>query len=270
MRKYLLATVAALVIATPAAARDGSPYVGIEGGILFPRDTHVHVTSSDSEVDGAAFSINYKNGYDVDAIAGYDLGMFRLEGELGYKRTKIESLGGIDLADENVTGHTAVLSGMLNGLVDFSAGGNLGVYAGGGLGRARVKFSSEGDSAKDNAWAWQLIAGVHAPISANIDAGLKYRYFQTGRLNFDDDGILGTATTLHGKFRSHSLLASLVYNFGGVAVAPPAPVVAPAPAPEAPATQACPDGSVIAVTDTCPAPAAPPPPPAATSGERGR
>ena len=37
MRKYLLAATAALVFATPAAARDGSPYVGIEGGILFPK-----------------------------------------------------------------------------------------------------------------------------------------------------------------------------------------------------------------------------------------
>ena len=36
MRKLLFAS-AALVIATPAAARDGSPYVGLEGGILFPQ-----------------------------------------------------------------------------------------------------------------------------------------------------------------------------------------------------------------------------------------
>jgi hypothetical protein len=38
MRKYLLAAVAAAAIASPAMARDGSGYVGIEGGILFPKD----------------------------------------------------------------------------------------------------------------------------------------------------------------------------------------------------------------------------------------
>ena len=37
MRKLLLAAAATVAIAAPAAARDGSGYVGIEGGILFPK-----------------------------------------------------------------------------------------------------------------------------------------------------------------------------------------------------------------------------------------
>ena len=41
MRKYLLAAAAAAVFATPAMARDGSGYVGIEGGVLFPKKQHV-------------------------------------------------------------------------------------------------------------------------------------------------------------------------------------------------------------------------------------
>jgi hypothetical protein len=56
------------------------------------------------------------------------------------------------------------------------------------------------------------------------------------------------------KFRSHSLLASLIFNFG-------------APAPVAPTTQTCADGSVILATDICPAP--PPPPMPAPTPERG-
>ncbi|MGZ2413020.1 opacity protein-like surface antigen [Sphingomonas sp. F9_3S_D5_B_2] len=295
MRRFLLATVAALVIATPAAARDGSPYIGIEGGLLFPRSTKVDLYGNDGTTSGTfnnGFSIKYKNGYDVDAIAGYDLGMFRIEGELGYKRAKLDRVSNVDPAVldaiENTTGtpvtaadldfgggHASVLSGMLNGLVDFSVGNSLGVYAGGGVGRARVKYSLDGGSDSDNAWAWQLIAGVHAPVSDNIDVGLKYRYFQTGRLNFSDSADVGATTydaALRGKFRSHSVLASLAYNFGGVAAAlpPPPPPPPPPPAPEAPATQTCPDGSVILATSACPAPPPPPPPPPATTGERGR
>ena len=38
MRTTLLAAVAALAVSSPAMARDGQPYVGIEGGILFPKD----------------------------------------------------------------------------------------------------------------------------------------------------------------------------------------------------------------------------------------
>ena len=59
--------------------------------------------------------------------------------------------------------------------------------------------------------------------------------------------------------------------FGGapaaaaVVEAPPPP---PPPPPPAPATQTCPDGSVILATDACPAPPPPPPPPA-PEPERG-
>ena len=43
MRKYLFAAAAVAAIASPAAARDGSGYVGIEGGILFPKDQDADV-----------------------------------------------------------------------------------------------------------------------------------------------------------------------------------------------------------------------------------
>ena len=39
MRKLLLATTTALALAaSPAAARDGSAYIGIEGRAMFPQD----------------------------------------------------------------------------------------------------------------------------------------------------------------------------------------------------------------------------------------
>jgi outer membrane receptor protein involved in Fe transport len=52
-----------------------------------------------------------------------------------------------------------------------------------------------------------------------------------------------------------------------VAAAPLPPAPPPPPPPAAPATQTCPDGTVILATDACPA--APPPPPPPSSGERG-
>src|SRR5947208_15317778 len=99
MRKYLLAAAAAVAIASPAAARDGSGYVGIEGGVLFPQcknaDGAVDFTTNtltrvDLASDNVA-NVKFKTGYDVDIIGGYDFGLFRLEGELGYKRAKIKS-----------------------------------------------------------------------------------------------------------------------------------------------------------------------------------
>jgi opacity protein-like surface antigen len=98
VKKYLLAAAAAAAIATPAAARDHSGYVGLEGGFLFPTSKNVHVDATDSYYCGedyfgsyfsscvGDFRTKYKTGYDVDVVGGYDFGMFRLEGELGYKR----------------------------------------------------------------------------------------------------------------------------------------------------------------------------------------
>ena len=296
MRNLLLAAAATLAIASPAAARDNSAYVGIEGGVLFPKSTKINgsVDFTDPLIPDLLStrlgSVKYKKGWDIDAIAGYDFGMFRLEGELGYKRATNKSLnisqsfvtalntgsGGTFIAsDFNLNGHTSVTSAMLNGLVDFGGPDSVNFSVGAGIGRARVK--SLGDS--DNAWAYQLLAEARYPISAAVDIGLKYRYFRTGKLNFNDDfSFVGVAPASGGtvffdnnsKFASHSLLASLIFNFGGVEAAPPPPppMAEPmAPPPPPPATQTCPDGSVILATDACPPP--PPPPPPAAPVERG-
>jgi len=290
MRKQLLVAVAAAAIATPALAQSG-PYVGVEGGVMFPKDTKVGATVNfnDPAIPDATFNnvgkVNHKTGFDIDAIGGYDFGMFRLEGELGYKRAKsddfhlspafvdaYETATGVTLTDNDfdLDSHVSVLSGMLNGLIDFDAGG-IGIYGGGGFGRANVKLMGE----SDGAWAYQAIAGVRVPITPNLDAGLKYRYFRTGKLNFNEDATLtdaGVAFASSDHFSSHSLLASLIYNFGAPSAAPaPVPAAVSAPPPPPPATQTCPDGTVVLATDTCPLPPAPPPPapPPPPSGERG-
>jgi opacity protein-like surface antigen len=290
MRKYLLAAVAAAAIASPAQAQVApvtGPYVGIEGGVLFPKDTNIDadVNFADEALDDLVFDniieVDYKRGRDIDVIAGYDLGGFRLEAELAFKRA---SLNDLELADEyqdefgedeaalddfDLAGRAKVRSIMANGLVDFDAGG-FRAYVGGGIGRARVKLLGD----RDNAFAFQAIAGVGFPISPNIELGAKYRFFRTGNLEFQENFAVTDADVLfrnESRFRSHSLLASLIFNLGAPAVVEApyvAPVAAPPP-PVAPATQTCPDGSVVMATDICPAPPPPPPPPPMSPGERG-
>ena len=46
MRRYLFATTALLMFATPAAAKDGSWYGGFELGITFPKDPRTVARSS--------------------------------------------------------------------------------------------------------------------------------------------------------------------------------------------------------------------------------
>ena len=287
MRNYLLAATAA-ALAGPAFAAANGPYVGVEGGVTFPRTSDLDVILNNTTTYDNGYDVKYKTGYDVDAILGYKLGPIRLEGEAGYKRAKVKSLGvstplitdvGTAAAttatadDFSVGNHIGIKTLMANALLDGNFGGGFGGYAGGGVGRAWANFS--GDS--DNAWAFQGIAGLRYALSPNVDAGVKYRYFHTAKLGFDDAFALNNVpftTTAKGNYDSHSVLASLVYNFNSTARPEPIPAAAPAPPPppppEAPPTQTCADGSVILATSACPAAPPPPPPPPAASGERGR
>lgn len=64
-------------------------------------------------------------------------------------------------------------------------------------------------------------------------------------------------------------VAGFTYKFGAASPPPPPPPAPPPPPPPAPATQTCPDGSVIGAAATCPLPPPPPPPAPAQRGERG-
>ena len=272
MRKLAIAVALASTIgAGPALARDGSPYLGFEGGLLKVEDVDLDYQDIDDDIPDA-ITVDHDLGVDIDLIAGYDFGAFRLEGELGYKRAGIDGVrfdpGLIDADDIGVDGKTRILSGMINALLDFGGDNGVGGFLGGGIGIARVRMQADldsvagGFSGKDRGLAWQILAGVRAPISDNIDLGLKYRFFNT-RFDFESEDSVDGTRELDGKLRSHSLLASLVFNFGAPVPLPPPPPPPPAPLPPppAPATQTCPDGSVILATDTCPLPPPPPPPP---------
>jgi OOP family OmpA-OmpF porin len=266
--RYLLVGAALAAIAAPAAARDHSAYFGLEIGALFPLDSHV-----DESTGANVLNINHKLGVDGDLIAGYDFGIFRAEFEAGHKWAKHKNYDLASGATVGGDGHTSSYSTMINAMIDLGDNRSFNFYAGGGAGltwihqQARWPVTPTATASLDindkEHFAWQGIAGVRAPVFRYFDIGLKYRYFDAGHIQ--DNGI-------RSRVRSHSLLASLIYNFGPDEVAPPPPPPMapppPPPPPPPPATQTCPDGTVILATDACPAPPPPPPPPAPTP-ERG-
>jgi opacity protein-like surface antigen len=149
MRKYLLAAAAAAAIASPAAARDHSAYIGVDAGVLLSTHTNVHIDATNSYYcsggEGgtyfgsyftncqADFNTHYKKGFDGDLVGGYDFGMFRLEGELGYKYAGHDHYS---VAGMNVTsaGHSSAWSAMVNGLIDLGSDNSVNLSLGGGVG----------------------------------------------------------------------------------------------------------------------------------------
>ena len=130
-------------------ARDGAVYVGVDGGVVRPR--HLKLTFINSAVavpNGERLS--QKTGYDVDGAVGYDFGMFRLEGELAYKHARFkdaalspDAMAALFLGTTiktivpAATGRSNVLSGMVNGLIDFGPSNGLNGSVGLGAGEAR-------------------------------------------------------------------------------------------------------------------------------------
>ena len=295
MKKLALAALAATTLFTsPAAAADGF-YVGIEGGLLWARNQAIDFEYDDDifgpgpiplggQTSAAAapaavleglFHVDHDSGRDLDVIAGYDWGWVRTEIELANKRAGHDSYS-FFLAGEPIKGdgHTRVNSAMLNVLLDVNVSPTVSLYAGPGIGIANEKMILEADdeggelfTLKDTGLGVQAIAGVRFAVTPNIDLGVKYRYFEaTGIEDSAGDGdedfcFTGENCTYKTGFRSHSVLATLAYNFGAPVAPAPMPMAEPAPMPEpAPATQTCYDGSVVLATDSCPLPPAPPAP----------
>jgi autotransporter-associated beta strand protein len=124
---------------------------------------------------------------------------------------------------------------------------------------------------------------VSAYFAGNTGSAFTVSAVPLGRSEFDADLGLSFAAgrnfmlfagyegTYRNDHHSNGVSAGFRVNFGGPVAAPPPPPPPapppPPPPPPAPATQTCPDGSVIDATATCPAP--PPPPPPAPAPERG-
>ena len=240
MRKLAITlALATTALSTPALARDDAWYVGVEGGVMLVEDIKFDVgTVSD------AVSVDHKAGYDADATVGYDFGGFRAEAEVGYRSavvtgvqstvtlpngTAIRPAGNYGYAG----GRSSALSFMVNGLLDFGDDDGLQGFVGGGVGVARVKghygLDTRGDfiDDSDTVFAWQALAGIRAPITDSIDVSLKYRFFNADKVKLVD--FLGRPT--ESRFRSHSILGGLTFNFGAPEeVIPPAPEPTPAPA----------------------------------------
>lgn len=242
MRKLAITlALATTALSTPALARDDAWYVGVEGGVMIVEDI-------DFDINGAidVATVDHKRyGYDADAVVGYDMGPFRLEAEVGYRASNVDAFrntvstpnpgrtpaivgpGTFDYAG----GRSSALSFMVNGLWDFGDDDGVQGFIGPGLGVARVKhrigLTTAGDflDDSDTVVAWQGIAGVRAPISDNIDVSLKYRFFNAPGVTLVDSA----GREWYGRFRSHSILGGLVFNFGAPEEAPPAPAPEPAP-----------------------------------------
>jgi len=276
MRKLaIVVALSSTVLATPALARDGAWYVGADFGAMIVEDLEFDVGTAED-----AIIVDHEYGFDGAGFVGYDLGAFRLEAEVAYKRARIDELEstlrlpgqgggaiGATVPQQFVDaggGNTTALSFMVNGLLDFGDDDGISGFLGGGIGIARVNFNNQRNFSNqgaflddsDTRFAWQLLAGVRQAISDNMDVTVRYRFF-----NADDLETVGFGgRDFSTRLRTHSFLGGITFNFGAPEPAPipiPPPVVVtpppPAPLPPAPPPPVqCPGGTTVPAGQQCP------------------
>ncbi|MCB2088527.1 MAG: porin family protein, partial [Sphingomonadaceae bacterium] len=202
---------ASTALASPALARDGQWYVGVDGGAMIVQDLDMDINTI---VD--AGRIETDTGFDFGGVVGYDFGPVRLEAEGSYREADTDVVAitrggfpsGVALTGAGsfpAAGDANALSFMVNALADFGDDDGLQGFVGGGVGVARVDVSTTVNTAgpglndSDTGFAWQALAGVRAPLTDSWDIGLKYRYFNAPGVDLVD----GFGQSINTKWTSH-------------------------------------------------------------------
>ena len=239
MRKILVGLMLATsALGTSAHAGDAGPYITLEGGAVKQERSNV------SGPGGYEHTDRFRAGWEAGGALGYDFGHFRLEAEGFYVRSNLRSQSrpvgtpqpnGEFTSSGSLSGRASAWAGMANALVGLGHWGGIKAYVGGGVGYARTRLTERLPGAvfltdRDQGFAWQGLAGLTIPLGRNVDLGVKYRYFRPDGANsfLAADGIYRKA-----DLRSHSMLATLTFNFGRAAVEPELEAAPPPPPPPA-------------------------------------
>lgn len=229
--------VAACIATMPVlSAQAATPYVAVQGGGLqrvkandideiadyavtqSPSTPLVPAPEEDQEYDDV-FSINYGKGYDAGLLGGYDFGWFRLEMELGHRKSEMRRLDSDDNAeifqsslndalnrpsqspdpgapglpaltidDFDLDGNIHATSLMANAMVDIGVTKRFSAYLGYGYGRSWVKALGDHDSA----WGWQRFYGVRYKVGDDVELGFKWRKITSGIVKLQADPVVFT------------------------------------------------------------------------------
>ena len=169
------------VFATAAQAQGQDPklwYVSLGAGGAWYEDLDFGGGVEASMDTG--FTLNGAFGRYID-----DIKVIRLEAEVLYDRSSVANLSGVP-----ATGDLSNIGLMLNAYYDFRTSSNWIPYFGGGIGYSRVEFDKLTSGGvqlvndSDDAFSWQIKAGVAYEFSPSWVVNLGYRYYGTENLVF--------------------------------------------------------------------------------------
>lgn len=173
----------ALLIGLGFSTASAKPYISGTIGLGMPGGMEIE------EVEDA---VEYDTGLALAAAVGYDFGDVRLEGELSYLSSDVDSI--LDVPTE-LWGFddykTSLTSLMANGYYDIDLNtAGISPYLMGGIGLTIADFKFEYDNttyeSDETYFAFQLGTGVGIAVSDKLDLDLGYRYFRPTGTEFEE------------------------------------------------------------------------------------
>jgi OmpA-OmpF porin, OOP family len=180
MTRKMLSLCAILLFALAANA-SAKQYVGLGVMAVMLEDADLS-----RQVSGEA---SFDAGWGAMAFVGSRMELFRVEGELAYRRSNIDEV--VIAGPGGTGGNIEALSALFNVYRDFGRY-EFRPFLGAGAGAARVKAELAGANDRDTVFAYQGIVGV--ALGGGLDLG--YRYFAT-----EDPKFNGIAA----EYKSHTL-----------------------------------------------------------------
>jgi opacity protein-like surface antigen len=223
------AIVAAFVIPAAIAPAYGQTlgalpgaYVGVEGGytdLLTATNRGFNITQGPNRGLNATSVEQFRGGYNIGGRAGFQLGAWRLEGEVNY-RTKnlgrgVQMISPVNRVGRGQNAERHSVSEMANVIYDLDIGLPVSPHIGGGIGAAEVTrnltniFGGTHDTV--TVFAYQGMAGLRYWLSPAVAIDLDYRYFATTDTTFLSTNVGGDR--IHSDYGTHNVIASLVYRF---------------------------------------------------------
>ena len=167
MKRILIFVIfAAIMMATSEQAAQGKMYIAGNFGFGILTDS-----------DDQGVELSFDPGWGLNGAFGYDMGQYRVEGEIGYRMYDLDEvrIGGVPIP---VDGDVTALTFMANGYYDHDMGSPLTPYVGFGLGFVDVEFEVTGvGTFSDTEIAYQFMLGAGYDISPTTVLTAGYRFF---------------------------------------------------------------------------------------------
>jgi opacity protein-like surface antigen len=182
--KLVLATLFLAVALSPAPVHALGPYVSAGGSYTVHKDVALPTINLLPPT-----TVDFTDGYALRAAVGFDLPLFRIEGEFTHLRTKIDTLSNpavLGGAAQPASGSIDARIGMLNLYFDLPVPFFIGPYVGVGAGVAYVEARNVGaagitvQNGRAPLLAYQAIAGLAFDILPLVTAYVEYRFIGMG------------------------------------------------------------------------------------------